>query len=314
MRRGLVLGLVLGVVVGLGAAVAIGCSGRISEGTPLDPDAGTAVVGDASVAARAPYRVTCSVYHRDLGAGVTEHAQKAIVLMTDQPSEVDLVIPEADIPVHAKLAPAADAPELVELTLAFPRSGLERRFLLSREEMPPYELIGSHGFTGLNYVTTPDSGVDVQFICEASPRDEERPKAPAPSSGGSPTPEGLFSPFRLQCEVSVGEGPAATTETLPMTGPVKQAFNDIGGQRLAIELFDDPFEGRSFVVRFDDVVQQLYQLDRTQPIVDVTRGAGGLTGWTTVRPTTPSDGGAGDGGAGDGGEGDVVRIACRASD
>lgn len=34
--------------------------------------------------------------------------------------------------------------------------------------MPPCERIGNHGFTGQNYISTPNSNIDVQFVCEAS--------------------------------------------------------------------------------------------------------------------------------------------------
>jgi hypothetical protein len=72
------------------------------------------------------------------------------------------------IPVRVGLAAADGAPDLVDVSVEFSRTGLERRFRLARNEMPPEEL-GDEGITGLNYVPTPGASIDVQFVCEASP-------------------------------------------------------------------------------------------------------------------------------------------------
>ncbi len=308
-------------IVGAFACV-VACNGRVAGGGlgggwPSDGN-GHADGGGAASGAAGPYRITCSVYHRDLGAGVTEHARTPIVFMTDEPTEKSVELPDDAIPVRAKLEPASDAPtELVELTIAFPRSNLEQTFRLERDHMPPYELSGFHGFTGLNYVSTPGSSVDVQFVCEASPRDEERPKPlPGPGSVNEPPPQQPPpppTPFRIRCETAVGEPPNASTDSFVLEG-VSRRTVALGAHRAELHLQDDDYDGRSFVLRIPDVLQQLYQLDRTKPVTNTTRGPGGLTGKTIIR-SSAADAGTGDANASDaGGASDrVVSIACSAA-
>jgi hypothetical protein len=288
--------------------ILIACSGQLDSGSSaISSGAGSDRDGDAGAGgAQGPYRITCSVYHRDLGVGATEHARESFVFMTDEPSQREIVLSNDAIPVSAKLAPAPDAPDLVDLSISFPRSNMEQHFRVAREEMPPYDLIGSHGFSGLNYVATPGSSVDVQFICEASPRNEERPRPPPgpgdypPSPPEPPTPPPA-TPFRIRCETSVNEGAGDQNESFVLEGATERTLV-LGGRTVELRLFDDLYEGRSFVVRFPERLQQLYQLDRTVPLRDATRGPGGLTGRTVLRSDD-----------GDGGVAAAVSLACGAA-
>ena len=321
MKRGWSAVLVCGVVA-VEAALVIalpGCNGRVtnepaSSGSPSQVGGGRGDGGARGSTATGPYRITCSIHHRDLGAGVTEHTRTPLVFMSDDAAEKSVELPGVGIPVRAKLTPVMEEQgELIDLTIAFPRSNLEQHFVLEKDRMPPYELIGGHGFTGLNYVSTPGTSVDVQFICEASPPDEERPKPP-PGAGGdtSPEPEDLphATPFRIRCETIVGEGPGAQRDGFVLEGATERTLT-VGGRRVELHLYDERFEGRSFVVRIPGVLQQLYQLDRTRPLANTTQGPGGLTGRTIVRPSAADAGGAN--AATDGGAVDTISLACGAA-
>ena len=194
--------------------------------------------------------------------------------------------------------------------------------------MPPYELLGFHGFTGLNYIATPGSSVDVQFICEASLRNEERPKplhagepGEPPREPPPPPPSPVPAPFRVRCETTMVDPSTATldTDSFVLEG-ARQRTLTLGPHQLELRLFDAPYEARGFQVSIPGVVQQLFQLDRTKPVTDVTRGPGGLTGTTVVRSKAgDSDGGDGDGDGdagqtSDGGGGDrIITVACGAA-
>ncbi len=270
------------------------CSGRLDSAASnvtsgASADGGGASSGDGGSGGGdgsqpGPYRITCSVYHRDVQSGQAQHVRESIVFTTDSPEEKAIELPGRGIPVHAKLAPAPDASDLVDLTITFPQSGLKREIRLARDVRPPYELFGEHGFSGLNYVTTPGSNVDVQFICEASARDEERPRPPTgPGSIGGPPPGRLPPPpppvpFRLRCELSDGQ-------SLLLEGATERSVT-VGEHTFELALHDDRYEGRGFIVRAPGRIQQLYQLDPTRADVDLTRGPGGLTGRTVLEPLT----------------------------
>jgi len=108
----------------------------------------------------------------------------------------------------------------------------------------------------------------------------------------------------------VGDGPSALTDGFVLDGPTERTLT-VGGRRVELHFYDDRFEGRSFVVRMPDVLQQLYQLDRTKPATNTTHGLGGLTGKTIVR-SAAADGSIGDA-ATDAGAGDMITVACGAA-
>jgi hypothetical protein len=66
---------------------------------------------------------------------------------------------------------------------------------------------------------------------------------------------------------------------------------NLGAHTLELYMYDGEYDGRSFVLRDENLTQQLYQLDRTRPLTDVTRGPGGLTGRTILRRDVLPDGG-----------------------
>src|SRR5678815_615115 len=92
MKRRALAVVVLGMVVIDFVGYATGCNGHVDSAS-TGANASDAATASADVdssdvsqpaSADGPYRITCSVFHRDLNAGATEHQRTPIIFTTDK--------------------------------------------------------------------------------------------------------------------------------------------------------------------------------------------------------------------------------------
>lgn len=256
-----------------------------------------------------PDRISCVFYHRDLGAdaGVTPSANGTQELASDirAPSDLRTTLDGTDIPVHLSVIRESD---LSDVVLEFPRSGLEQHYRLATNEAPPPTVAFDHGFSGLNYVTTPGSSVEVQYWCT---RNADPLFVPPPPDGGSaalPEPPLAPAPFRLQCTTAVGP----QTDSFVLEGANDRSL-ELGDVQVEIRMISTPVEhARAVVLNVPGRLGQLFQLAESEPVANLTRDPGGLTGQIFVKPLSLDGGAEADGGA-DAGSNVTVGVWCGAA-
>jgi len=113
--------------------------------------------------------------------------------------------------------------------------------------LPP----GGHGFTGLQYLTHPTSGAEVQFFCGADdgkPRDEFAIQA----SPGPAAPKDA----RVQCEAAAfDDGGETAREHFTLEPAGKHTVEDVGGFTLSVEHMTSETEGADILIDASAVPQ-----------------------------------------------------------
>ena len=265
-----------------------------------------------AAAADAPYRLTCTFYHRDL-AVTTSFAQTQAIFQTDHPGSQSLDI-ALGITAKVTLVPALAAD--VVLTVDLPSSRLTRAFELPDRVRPGFEFVGGEGFSGLNYVATPGSTIDTQFVCEASPSDEARPLPPSfGDASASPVvpPPRPTAPARVRCDVTGSGAALEQSQTITLDATAERTITMGAGGGVHLSWVDgpppvDPGSGieRTLVLQLYEAgrldvahpeaqgwsTQILFQLDPTAALTNPLRGAAGLTGTATLRGDASGDAGA----------------------
>lgn len=296
------------------AKLAGSASPTAEAGAPQDAE--VPLPGDGT-AAPGPYRITCTFYARDLSVSPTPDFQEVqAIFHTDEPGDQSLDVAPG-IPGSVSLAKAASAPDDVVLTIDLPASGLTRTFELSALTQPRFDLIGGEGFSGLNYVVTPNSTIDLQFSCEAGPYGEARPKPPA-VGGGGPARGAPPAPLAIRCDVAGATGHESVTLDRTVTRAVTT------GTEAAVNLVYvdgpppvDPGFGdeRTLVIQASRdvahpdtvwVTQVAYQLNPSRPLTNPLRGPAALTGTVSLRAREMS----GDAGGTDAGALNAMTVGC----
>lgn len=80
-----------------------------------------------------------------------------------------------------------------------------------------------------------------------------------------------------------GDDADAASRTVVFDGAGKHELR-VGGQVIDVNMDDDDRDGRRLVLLAFG--EQVYQLDRSRPVADLTIGPGGLTGRTVVHATS----------------------------
>lgn len=278
------------------AVLAAACTGKtvvLPGDAGLLPPTGDGGTSTLPTATPAPYRLTCTFYTRDLsnqGAPPPPFTQTQAIFYTDKPGTQTFPNLAKGISATVSLAAASD-PNDVVLSIDLPASGLTHTFELSAESRVDFDFVGNQGFSGLNYVTTPNSGIDLQYICESSPYDEARPKpqtfVDAGADPGTTTP--AHSPLSIRC--TVGSQSLTFDHTLAQPQVVtegdagKVTFSYVDGAPP-----DDPGFGdeRTLSFQIGTTTQLLYQMNPYAAFTPPLRGAAALTGTITANGLTVS--------------------------